>query len=177
VAMRYATQIASALDRAHRAGIVHRDLKPGNVMLTTHGAKLLDFGLAKTYGRVGGAETVSHAHLTSPGIILGTLHYLAPEQIEGKEADARTDIFAFGSLFFEMVTGRQAFEGGSQAAVVAAILEHAPAPLSQLLPETPPFLDHILGRCFAKEPEDRWQSARDLTLELESLQGDAPMVG
>jgi len=167
-ALRYATQIALALDRAHRAGIVHRDLKPGNVMLTKAGAKLLDFGLAKSYMTADEAAARDR-DLTAPGMILGTLHYLTPEQIDGRETDPRTDIFAFGSVFFEMLTGHKAFEGSSQSVVLAAIRDRAPEALSKFLPHVPLVLHHVLQRCLAKDPEDRWQSARDVAFELELL--------
>src|SRR5262245_7191715 len=168
-AMAIAVQIASALDAAHRAGIVHRDLKPGNVMLTKGGAKLLDFGLAKATAAILGRDPTrapSASDLTIPGTILGTVQYMAPEQIEGREADARTDIFAFGAMFYEMIAGRKAFEGGSEASVMAAILEREPPPLSSVQPLAPPALDRIVTTCLAKDPDDRWQTARDLLREL-----------
>src|SRR5262245_55730379 len=168
-AMAIAVQIASALDAAHRAGIVHRDLKPGNVMLTKGGAKLLDFGLAKATAAILGRDPTrapSASDLTIPGTILGTVQYMAPEQIEGREADARTDIFAFGAMLYEMIAGRKAFEGGSEASVMAAILEREPPPLSTLQPLAPPALDRIVTTCLAKDPDDRWQTARDLLREL-----------
>src|SRR5262245_11709672 len=168
-AVAIAVQIASALDAAHRAGIVHRDLKPGNVMLMKAGAKLLDFGLAKTAGAMLGRDPTrapSASDLTIPGTILGTVQYMAPEQIEGKEADARTDIFAFGAMFYEMIAGRKAFEGGSEASVMAAILEREPPPLSSVQPLAPPIVDRIVGACLAKDPDERWQTARDLLREL-----------
>ena len=171
-ALQYAVQMASALDKAHRAGIVHRDLKPGNMMLTKAGAKLLDFGLAQAGAPVGvgsSARLLSETALTTPGTILGTVQYMAPEQIEGKQTDARTDIFAFGAVLFEMLAGRQAFKADSQAGVIAAILDRDPPRISSLQPHAPPALDHVLKRCFAKDPDDRWQSARDVMLELESL--------
>jgi len=172
VALRHAIQIASALDRAHRVGIVHRDLKPGNIMLTKTGAKLLDFGLAKPYTAMSEPDALTRAsELTTPGIIVGTLHYLAPEQIEGREADARTDLFAFGSLLFEMLTARKAFEGNTPASVMAAILEHPHKLVSTLRSEVPPQLDETLKHCLAKDPDDRWQSARDLMFALETLGG------
>jgi Tol biopolymer transport system component len=173
-----AIQIAGALDKAHQAGIVHRDLKPGNIMLVRRGgpsgppeAKLLDFGLAKTRATVAAGAGASMLPTTPPGAtvqgtILGTFQYMAPEQLEGQEADARSDIFAFGAVVYEMVTGRKAFEGRSQASLIAAILEHDPPPLSSAEPLAPRALDHIVEKCLAKHPEDRWQTAADLRSEL-----------
>ena len=168
-----ATEIAAALDHAHRLGIVHRDLKPSNVMLTATGAKLLDFGLAKvhpvrfpvsveTATLPGGASTVE-------GTIIGTVQYMAPEQLEGKDADARTDVFAFGALVYEMATGRRVFSGESQASLIAAILRAEAPRISDLDPLTPASLDHVVARCLAKNPDDRWQTTRDLMLELRAI--------
>jgi Tol biopolymer transport system component len=168
-ALQIAIQIADALVAAHRAGIVHRDLKPGNIMLSKTGAKLLDFGLAKTGAALVGASSQSiptAAPLTQPGSILGTFQYMAPEQIEGQEADARTDIFAFGVVVYEMVTGRKAFEGKTSASLVSAILKDQPPPLSTVQPVTPAALDRTVRRCLVKEPDARWQTARDLLEEL-----------
>ncbi|HEY3172296.1 MAG TPA: protein kinase [Thermoanaerobaculia bacterium] len=173
-AVKYGIQMAEALDRAHRAGVVHRDLKPANVMLTKTGVKLLDFGLAKLSeppaGVVSGLSmqmTTPHgSNLTAAGTILGTFQYMAPEQLEGREADARTDIFAFGSVLYEMVTGRKAFAGASQASLIASILEKQPEPITSLQPLAPAGLDHVLRKCLAKDPDERWQSAADVASEL-----------
>ena len=179
--LRYAIEVADALHQAHRAGIVHRDLKPANIMLTSAGVKLLDFGVARLTASLdsGDADTLQVAEtepLTEAGTILGTLHYMAPEQLEGKDADARTDIFALGAVVYEMATARRAFEGTSRASVVAAILEHNPPPLSSARSQSgsgpgnerllPPALDHVVSRCLAKDPDERWQTAADLRQEL-----------
>src|SRR6201982_39290 len=169
--LRYAAQIADALAKAHKLGITHRDLKPANVMLTKSGAKLMDFGLAKQSGAVTLAAaltemTQDQAKLTSEGMIVGTFQYMAPEQLEGKEADPRTDIFAFGELIHEMATGKPAFSGKSRASLIAAILTTDPPPISQLQLITPVALEHVVKKCLAKDPDDRWQSASDLTSEL-----------
>ena len=179
-ALKYAVEIAGALDRAHRQGIVHRDLKPGNVMLTKSGAKLLDFGLARlrptgpaaAFAGATGVPTELPDVLTARGTILGTLQYMAPEQLEGREADTRTDVFAFGTVLYEMVTGRKAFEGKSQVSIIGAILERDPVPVSSLQPASPPTLDAVIKRCLAKDPDDRWQSAADLSVALKWI--DAP---
>jgi Tol biopolymer transport system component len=169
-ALAYAIQIADALDKAHRKGVTHRDLKPGNIMITKGGAKLLDFGLAKLQPAEAVAGLSAAATVTSPltghGTILGTLLYMAPEQVEGRETDARSDIFSFGAIVYEMATGRRAFDGKSQASVIAAILEREPPAMSALQPLTPPALDRAVQKCLRKDPDERWQSARDVTDEL-----------
>ena len=167
--LQYGIEIADALDRAHRQGVVHRDLKPSNVMLTRSGVKLLDFGISKlkehdARGDVAGATR--SAPLTEQGIVLGTLHYIAPEQLEGKDTDARSDIFAFGALLYELLTGRKAFDGTTHASVIASILGTDPVPLRTQQPNTPVLLDRLVQRCLAKDPEQRWQSMRDVLLEM-----------
>jgi Tol biopolymer transport system component len=168
--LRFGIQIADALDKAHRQGIVHRDLKPGNVMLTKSGVKLLDFGLAKAITPV--SQQSSHTALptqhalTQEGAILGTFQYMAPEQLEGRDADARTDIFALGVVLYEMATGKKAFSGATQASLISAILRDEPQPISQVQPMSPPTLDRIVRTCLAKDPEERWQSAGDVGKEL-----------
>ena len=169
--LRYGIEIADALDKAHRQGIVHRDLKPGNVMLTKSGVKLLDFGLAKVFQPEPTVESLTSAptaakEVTREGTILGTLSYMAPEQLEGKRVDARADIFALGATLYEMATGRKAFSGESQASVISSILTAEPPSISGLAPMTPPALERLVKTCLAKDPEDRWQSAGDLAREL-----------
>jgi eukaryotic-like serine/threonine-protein kinase len=169
-AVRTAVEIADALAAAHARGITHRDLKPSNVMLTAGGAKLLDFGLARLRAPAGSATSASHAFpssQTAPGLIAGTLPYMAPEQLEGNEVDARADIFAFGAVLYEMITGRKAFEGTSQASVISAILSSHPPAVAVLQPLTPPALDQVIKNCLAKDRNDRWASAHDVQLQLD----------
>jgi len=174
-------QIAEALEKAHKNGIVHRDLKPGNIMLTKSGAKLLDFGLAKPTGGMAAMTSASvntmSKPLTAEGKIVGTYQYMAPEQVEGKDADARTDIFAFGAVLYEMVSGKRAFTGKSQISVLSAILESDPKPLSASQPQTPAALDHVIQRALAKDPEERWQSAADVKAELKWIAEGGSQAG
>jgi serine/threonine protein kinase/Tol biopolymer transport system component len=167
--LKFGMQIADALDKAHRSGVVHRDLKPGNIMLTSAGAKLLDFGLAKPAAALASAATLTAVQttpMTEEGTIVGTFQYMSPEQVEGKEVDGRSDIFSLGAVLYEMVTGKRAFEGKSQLSVASAILEKEPEPISTAKPMTPPALEHAVKKCLAKLPDERWQSASDLASEL-----------
>jgi Tol biopolymer transport system component/tRNA A-37 threonylcarbamoyl transferase component Bud32 len=184
--IRFGIEIADALDKAHRLGIVHRDLKPGNVMVTKSGVKLLDFGLAKFQPAANNAmsgvsrlATAAQASqpLTERGTVLGTFQYMAPEQLEGKDADARSDIFAFGAVLYEMATGHKAFEGKSQASLIGAILRDQPPPISGISPMTPPALDRVVKTCMSKDPEDRFQTAHDVKLQLQWISEGGSQVG
>jgi eukaryotic-like serine/threonine-protein kinase len=168
-ALQIAIEIASPLDHAHRHGIDHRDLKPSNVMLTETGAKLLDFGLAKLAASMTAPAGDQSTVQTAKGSLVGTLAYMAPEQVEGKDVDTRADVWAFGCVLYELVTGRAAFDASSQAALIARIVEHVPAPVTSSNPKLPSQLDRLIAICLAKRPDDRWQSARDLTRELKMI--------
>ncbi len=169
-ALRCGSEICDGLERAHRTGVVHRDLKPGNIMMTKAGAKLMDFGLAKPsvepLGDSSSSLKTRSEPLTAEGTLVGTFHYMSPEQVEGKEVDGRSDIFSFGSVLYEMLTGRRAFEGKSRLSVASAILEKEPGPISAVKPLTPPEIDHVVSICLAKDPDERFQTAHDVKLQL-----------
>jgi len=172
--MRAAIEIAGALDRAHRSGIVHRDLKPGNIMMTKAGTKLLDFGLAKGMGLASAPSNLTASPtlmspLTADGAIVGTFQYMAPEQLEGKEADARSDLFALGAVIYEMATGTRAFQGKTQASLIASILKEEPRPIRAAVPASPAPLDRLVRLCLDKDPDQRIQSAHDVRLQLEGI--------
>ncbi len=176
-ALRLASQIADALDAAHTRGIVHRDLKPGNILVTRSGdVKLLDFGLAKMIGSAVAATSEGGLtkSLTQEGVIVGTLQYMSPEQLQGKNIDSRSDIFSFGAVLYELLTNRAAFHAPNPASMVAAILTSQPGLVSDLVPLASPALDRLLRKCLAKDPEDRWQSARDLREALNWIAEDPP---
>jgi len=180
--LEYGIQLASALDKAHRNGVTHRDLKPGNIMLTKSGAKLLDFGLAKAAAPLTGGATLTNAAaqahpVTLEGAIVGTVPYMSPEQVEGKEVDARSDIFSLGAVLYEMLTGGRAFKGHSDFSVASAILVKDPEPISTLQPLTPPALERTIRVCLAKDPDARWQSAGDLCKELRWIADGGSYIG
>ncbi len=184
--LRFGIQIADALETAHASGIVHRDLKPGNVFLTERGVKLLDFGLAKLHAAAPpgsrsqmGQLPTEHlsAPLTSAGMILGTFQYMAPEQLEGKESDSRSDLFALGCVLYEMATGKKAFAGSSQASLIGAIMHSAPPPVSSLATLTPPALDRVISTCLAKDPKERWHTAHDVRLQLAWIAEGGSLAG
>jgi serine/threonine protein kinase len=182
--LRTAIEISDALDKAHRAGIVHRDLKPANIMLTKSGAKLLDFGLAKLQHESRGAAadalsalpTEQHS-ITAEGTIVGTFQYMSPEQLEGREADSRTDIFALGAVVYEMATGKRAFTGKSQASLITAIMSSEPEPITSIQPMSPPALDRVVKSCLAKDADERWQNAHDLMSELKWIAEGGSQAG
>ena len=171
-ALRIGAEIADGLAVAHRAGLVHRDLKPANVMLTRTGAKLLDFGLAKAAaGETARADEPTQQALTQAGVVFGTVGFMAPEQLDGRQVDQRSDVWAFGCVLYEMVTGRRAFDGPTPAAVAAAILERDPPAPSAIEPAIPGALDRVVRKCLARDPDARWQSAADLRDELHWVAG------
>jgi serine/threonine protein kinase/Tol biopolymer transport system component len=175
-ALTIAGQILDALDAAHRKGITHRDLKPDNILVGKAGVKILDFGLAKMEQPDSGvsSDVIATKPLTAEGTVLGTLHYMSPEQIEGQEADARSDIFAFGLVLYELITGKRAFEGKTRTSLVASILKDQPRPLSELQPLSPPALERVVATCLEKDPDKRWQSAREVKHALEWISSEAP---
>src|SRR3984893_14270210 len=173
--LKYGIEICEGLERAHRSGVVHRDLKPGNIMLTKASAKLMDFGLAKASVMRPAASSSAMVTLSTPaesdaltaqGTVVGTFQYMSPEQVEGKEADARSDIFSLGAMLYEMTTGKRAFEGKTTVSIAAAILEKEPDPVTTGQPLSPAALQHVIEGCLVKDPESRWQSAGDVGREL-----------
>ena len=183
--LRCGAEIAEGLQAAHRCGVLHRDLKPGNVVLTKAGAKLMDFGLAKemiprnkqTSELTATLTSHNATPLTAQGTIVGTFQYMSPEQVEGKEADARSDIFSLGAMLYEMATGKRAFEGKTMVSIAAAILEKEPEPIATIQPMTPSGLQHVVQGCLAKDPDSRWQSAADIVRELRWIAGSGSQTG
>lgn len=178
----YGIEIAEALERAHRQGVVHRHLKPGSIMITKDGLKLLDFGLAKPMAGAAAASTLSltvsrNEPLTAQGTIVGTFQYMAPEQLEGRDADPRSDLFALGCVLYEMAAGKRPFEGKTQASVAAAILATEPPPISSVQPLTPPAFERVVKVCMAKDPEERWQTAHDVRLQLKWIADGGSQAG
>jgi eukaryotic-like serine/threonine-protein kinase len=184
--LRYGIEICEGLEKAHKSGVIHRDLKPGNIMLTKSGAKLMDFGLAKAMPAnqtPASSLTMTFSGpsadqpLTTQGTVVGTFQYMSPEQVEGKEADARSDIFALGAVLYEMATGKRAFEGKTTASVIAAVLERDPPPVSTVQPMSPPALDRVVKTCLAKDPDERFQNVHDVKLQLKWIAEGGSQAG